>query len=194
MALVLNGSNDTITGLQINSANIVDGSITSADLASGVGGKILQVVSTTQTSVSSVSVTTTDYENLGPTVTITPSSSSNKILITSAFVVSSSTTNLNVDYRLIANGSLITASYGDAVGSRKQATGTMEQNQSEACALLSVNFLHSPNTTSAVTYSFQVSHNSSSTRTIYLNRSADDSNNARMGRFASTITVMEVAA
>jgi len=39
MALVLNGSNDTITGLQINSANIVDGSITSADLASGVGGK-----------------------------------------------------------------------------------------------------------------------------------------------------------
>ena len=39
MALVLNGSNDTITGLQINSANIVNGSITSADLASGVGGK-----------------------------------------------------------------------------------------------------------------------------------------------------------
>ena len=39
MALVLNGSSDTITGLQINSANIVDGSITSADLASGVGGK-----------------------------------------------------------------------------------------------------------------------------------------------------------
>lgn len=39
MALVLNGSSDTITGLQINSANIVDGSITSADLASGAGGK-----------------------------------------------------------------------------------------------------------------------------------------------------------
>ena len=33
MALVLNGSNDTITGLQINSANIVNGSITAADLA-----------------------------------------------------------------------------------------------------------------------------------------------------------------
>ena len=32
MALVLNGSNDTITGLQINSANIVDGSITNADI------------------------------------------------------------------------------------------------------------------------------------------------------------------
>ena len=39
MALVLNGSNDTITGLQINSANIVNGSITADDLASGVGGK-----------------------------------------------------------------------------------------------------------------------------------------------------------
>ena len=39
MALVLNGSTDTITGLQINSANIVNGSITADDLASGVGGK-----------------------------------------------------------------------------------------------------------------------------------------------------------
>ena len=32
MALVLNGSNDTITGLQINSSNIVDGSIVNADV------------------------------------------------------------------------------------------------------------------------------------------------------------------
>ena len=32
MALVLDGSNDTITGLQINSANIVDGSIVNADI------------------------------------------------------------------------------------------------------------------------------------------------------------------
>ena len=32
MALVLNGSNDTITGLQINSSNIVDGSIVNADI------------------------------------------------------------------------------------------------------------------------------------------------------------------
>ena len=180
--------------LKVASANH---SSTNAELefaAEGASGKILQVVSTTQTSVSSVSVATTAFGDLGPTVSITPASSSNKILITSAFVVSSSTSNLNVDYRLIANSSLITASYGDASGSRKQATGTMEHNQSEACSLLSVNFLHSPNTTSAVTYSFQVSHNSSSTRTIYLNRSGDDSNNAKMGRYASTITVMEVAA
>ena len=32
MALVLNGTSDTITGLQINSANIVDGSIVNADI------------------------------------------------------------------------------------------------------------------------------------------------------------------
>ena len=49
MALVLNGSNDTITGLQINSANIVNGSIASEDLGTGVGGKVLQVVTTTKT-------------------------------------------------------------------------------------------------------------------------------------------------
>lgn len=32
MALVLNGTSDTITGLQINSSNIVDGSIVNADI------------------------------------------------------------------------------------------------------------------------------------------------------------------
>ena len=62
MALILNGSNDTITGLQINSANIVDGSIVNADInasaaiastkISGSLGKIVKYVT-------SGSVTTT---------------------------------------------------------------------------------------------------------------------------------------
>ena len=40
MALVLNGSNDTITGLQINSANIVDGSIVDADISGMASSKL----------------------------------------------------------------------------------------------------------------------------------------------------------
>ena len=40
MALVLNGSNDTITGLQINSANIVDGSIVNADINDMAASKL----------------------------------------------------------------------------------------------------------------------------------------------------------
>jgi len=58
MALVLNGSNDTITGLQINSANIVNGSIIADDLATGVAGSWKKLSTTTVSSnVSSVSFT-----------------------------------------------------------------------------------------------------------------------------------------
>ena len=156
-------------------------------------GKILQVVSTTTTSVSSVSVATGAFGTLGPTVTITPSSSSNKVLITSAIEVSCEI-QANHDYRLLANGSLITAALGDAAGIRKQATGTNESYHTESSALLSINFLHSANTTSAVTYSIQVSHSSTSTRTIYCNRSGHDGNEAKLARYTSTITAMEVAA
>ena len=157
-------------------------------------GKILQVVSTTQTSVSSVSVASGAYADLGPTVTITPSSTSNKILITSAIEVSAEVGQINHDFKIRANSGTISAAIGDAAGSRRQATGTNESYHSESSATLIINFLHSANTTSAVTYSIQVGHSSSSTRTIYCNRSGSDGNDSKIGRYTSTITVMEVAA
>ena len=46
MPIVLNGSN-TITG--ISAGGLPDGIIQAADLASGVGGKILQVLQVTKT-------------------------------------------------------------------------------------------------------------------------------------------------
>ena len=100
MALVLDGSNDTITGLQINSANIVDGSIVNADIndlaaskltgalpaISGAAltnldaGKILQVKQTTK--IDTFTTSSQSYTDVtGLSVSITPASSSNKILI-----------------------------------------------------------------------------------------------------------------
>ena len=167
---------------------------TCSGTASGFGGgKILQVVSTTTTSVSSISVASGVTAPLGPTVTITPSSSSNKVLITSAIEVSAEVGQINHDYVLQANGSNITAAIGDAAGSRRQATGTNESYHSESSATLIINFLHSANTTSAVTYSIRVGHSSSSTRLIYCNRSGSDGNDSKIGRYTSTITAMEVA-
>ena len=48
MPITLSGSG-TVTG--ISAGGLPDGIIQSADLASGVGGKILQVVSTTKTDI-----------------------------------------------------------------------------------------------------------------------------------------------
>ena len=80
MALVLNGSNDTITGLQINSANIVNGSIAAEDLASGVGGKVVDqkfVLSTTNEQNTSANTT---WTLVGPQITHTAASTSNKLV------------------------------------------------------------------------------------------------------------------
>ena len=80
MALVLNGSTDIITGLQINSANIVNGSITAADLGTGVGGKVLQVKQAVKTDTASTN-SSSFVDVSGLSVSITPTSASNKILV-----------------------------------------------------------------------------------------------------------------
>ena len=76
MPIVINGSG-SITG--ISAGGLPDGIIQSADLASGVGGKIIQVVETKITARSSVNMSTTMTDVPGFSVTITPTSASNKI-------------------------------------------------------------------------------------------------------------------
>ena len=90
MALVLDGSNDTITGLLINSANIVNGSIVNDDInasaaiastkISGSLGKILQVVQHEFTT-GQFSTTSNSYVDVtGFSKSITPVAASSKIL------------------------------------------------------------------------------------------------------------------
>ena len=78
MPITLNGSG-TVSG--ISAGGLPDGIIQSADLATGVGGKILQVLQTVKTDVAST--TSTSWTDLsGLSASITPSSASNKILVT----------------------------------------------------------------------------------------------------------------
>ena len=77
MPITLNGSG-TVSG--ISAGGLPDGIIQSADLATGVGGKILQVLQTIKTDV--FSTTSTSYVSVtGLTQAITAASTSNKILI-----------------------------------------------------------------------------------------------------------------
>ena len=77
MAITINGSG-TITG--VSAGGLPDGIIAADELASGVGGKVLQVVQGLSTS--SVSNATTTFTS-AVSVAITPSSTSSKILVTS---------------------------------------------------------------------------------------------------------------
>jgi hypothetical protein len=79
---------------------------------------------------------------------------------------------------------------GDSAGSRIRAAVGVEQSSLDSNTT-TVNFLDEPSTTSAIAYSIQV--RSDNPFSVYVNRSSDDSDNAAVGRYASSITLMEVA-
>ena len=162
----------------------------------GVGrGSILQVVSTTKTDTFSASVASGAFTSniTGLEATITPSSTSSKILVQISVDGS-----MNLGYGIVIlqlqrDGSPV--GVGDAVGSRSQLTAQIAANVNNAADIVSANkvFLDSPNTISSVTYGIKMQNPTGSTQTHYVNRSSNDLDLARKGRSISTITVMEVA-
>ena len=192
MPITLNGSG-TVSGISVG--GLPDGIIQSADLATGTGGKILQVVSTTKTDTASfASANTSNFTDIsGLSVSITPSSTSNKILVVATVAAAVGTGSLHVR---LARGST-----GIAVGdssSNRQSSTMSRRTQSSIYNLeitpMSFNFLDSPNTTSATTYKVQATAGSTYNTTVYVNRSSGDNDYSYGARVASTITVMEVAA
>jgi len=170
------------------------------DVASGSRltqpGMVLQVVSTTKTDTFATS--STSFVNItGLSVSITPSSTSSKILILAeiAYGVSASGTDSAPQFK-ISGGN--TASYvGDAAGSRTRAVfgGLMLGGSTIRPTVLSgnLNYLDSPSTTSSVAYQIQMT--GADGNNAFLNRVAGDADAdaASRVRGASTITVMEIA-
>jgi|TARA_R100000149_G_C5832702_1_gene107664 hypothetical protein len=195
MALVLNGSNDTITGLQINSANIVNGSITADDLASGVGGAIKQLKSTTKTDVASTdSATYVDIS--GMSVTLTPQSGT-KCYVTYHIVVGGATgygygIRLQRDNSPIGSGDQYNAqNYYASRGGFLTINGAYFHGGNLDYGYLDT---HGADGSTAVTYKLRWI--SPYQQYIYLNRSHTGSSNSsnEANYLASTITVMELAA
>ena len=151
------------------------------------GGKVLQVVSTTKTS--SFSTSSTSPTNLtGMSVSITPTNSSNKVLIMASLNLSISDVTKRI-YMKITGGNA--ASYiGDAgTGVECAVAWTPRGGDTYIMNSVPMLYLDSPATTSAITYQIQFWVEDA---TGFLNRPAsEDANGANQ---ASTITVMEIAA
>jgi hypothetical protein len=180
---------------RIKSLGITDGTITAADFASGVGGKVLQVVSTTKTDTFSVAGTTSLVDVTGLSVSITPSSASNKILITGFIGSAIGPSGNQTFFHLLRNSTEIAK--GDTSGSRKfahtTAVGNAETLATWVLTPIPLQYLDSPSTTSATTYKIQLG-GATTDNTHYVNRSIRDSENTYFdGRIVSTITVMEIA-
>jgi len=155
------------------------------------GGKILQVVQPTPNG-GVESTTSTSYEDIPDiTATIEPSSTSNKVLVLADL-------SLSFEYQLYVR--MFRGTYeiysGDSAAGKETAlwqsysggSGTGENYF--GTTPLSRIFLDSPATTDPTTYKFQWRV---PLGTAYLNRTVSDTGNY-VGRTASSITLMEVAA
>ena len=199
MPITLNG-NGTVTGVSVGGLpdGIVDtdmlaaNAVSSAKLASGVGGKILQVKATTKTDTfTTTSGTFTDVTGLS--VDITPSSTSSKILVTVNVTGSGRGGSARSPVRLLRDSTPI----GNAtdVGNRKASFGVLYSGSDDSgIATANIQFLDSPNTTSSVTYKVQIVNGNNNGSTIVVNRTYNDTDSATGQRYSSSITAEEVAA
>jgi hypothetical protein len=163
--------------------------VTSAGLPSGT---VLQVKQTVKTDT--FSTTSTSFVDVtGLSVTITPSSSSNKIFVMYEVVA---TNTLYVSQVNLVRGST-NLSQPDTASNRPTPTSarTIRDELSSTHGGTSHHtrfFLDSPATTSATTYKIQT--RSRSSNTTYVNYSETDRDTSEYDpRHVSTITVMEIA-
>jgi hypothetical protein len=211
MPVSINGNTGVITGLAvgglpdgtIDADSLASNAVTSAKLASGVGGKILQVVQTVKTDVFSTTAAVSSIDVTGLSVSITPTSTSSKILIfcdVGGHVHNSQGGSFQI-HRQIASGSFSVLSTGlaDADGNRLRSnfTGTLYTGDgggsNDITLTANCKLLDSPSTTSAVTYKVVMQRNNNND--LYcINRTESDDNSTDEGRTMSQIMVMEIAA
>jgi len=194
MPITLNGSG-TVSG--ISAGGLPDGIIQSADLASGVGGKILQVQNVVKTDVASNNLATGTWwsvYNAGLQVSLTPSSASNKILLM-ATISWCEGSGQYYHFRFEKDGAEITDIVGDADGSRRRVTAHMDSQSDNATGrTLTFTAQVSAGDTNSRVYNIALKHTSGATRQMYLNRTYVDTDSQGYGRAISTITAMEIAA
>jgi hypothetical protein len=156
------------------------------------GGKVLQVVSTTKTDTfSTSSATFTDVTGL--TVSITPAATSSKVLVIASVVWTNvGGTGDNFYGRLMRDTTSLHVGTG-SIGSRVAASFGGDSTGANSKYTSSINYLDSPSSTSALAYHIEARSQSSS-GTVYINRSATDSDGLPYSRLASTITAMEIEA
>jgi len=157
------------------------------------GGKVLRVLQTVKTDTfSTTSTSLVDITSLS--VTITPSSTSSKILVT-ANVSGSCSSGSGGAFALLRDSTQI--GQADTAGSRRRSSfsgmlhtgdGSGDVNMT---LVSSTEFLDSPSTTSSITYKIQ---GLTQGGTLWINRDENDPDSTDRSRTVSSITLMEIGA
>ena len=197
-------TSDTSGEIKLQSAGADVATIDSSGLSMGSGmkltstGHILQVLQATKTDTFSTNSTTfVDITDMA--VTITPSSTSSKILL--LYNVSCGVTSGHSVIKAVRTigGTTTDVLVGDADGSNRvrannKIYNTSTYNTTYTTYSMVGQILDSPNTTSAVTYKIQGASPYSASYTLVVNRTGTTGDLSWYARTSSQITVMEVAA
>ena len=197
-------ANDAVTTAKITDANITDAKLASTLDLSGKtvtygltdsdmpSGSVLQVVQTNMTATASYSGTT--FQTItGLTTSITPSSTSSKILIM-LNISQGEGSDAFPAYYIKRNGTIV--SIADA-GSQTETTFAGVRTEASArdqyrVSPVNFQFLDSPSSTSAVSYTVEVSPMRVGSRTVLINQS-QTLGDANQLRATSTVILMEIA-
>lgn len=151
-------------------------------------GKVKQIVTAGKTDT--FTTTSTSFVDItGLSVTITPSSATNSVLIM-AMITGSNDAGVGLQYLRLMRGATAIA-IGDAAGSRQQVTAFLSPSDTDLNMGMTghITWIDNPATTSAVTYKLQLV---TTAGVGNINRTDADTNASLTGRGVSSITAMEV--
>tara|TARA_R100001509_G_scaffold163937_2_gene139830 strand:- start:307 stop:816 length:510 start_codon:yes stop_codon:yes gene_type:complete len=156
-------------------------------------GRIVQVVSTVKTDAfSHTNLAKDTMTAIIFSQSITPKSSSHKILVRVDLTVGNSS-DVGIYLNLFRGSTQICR--GDANGSQQRVSSFGATRNADSHGYCGMTFLDSPSTTSSTTYGVKISNAAFSSSTVHVNRvHNDDSSQSQLARGASTITLMEIAA
>ena len=176
----------------------VNSIVPAGGLPSGSNGGIIQTIQTVKTNVQSTT-SSSMIDISGMSVSITPSSSSNKVLIQVALNYGGDS-NMYAAINLLRGSTVVTKGDED-FSTQTECTfgiGGDNSNFQYKMASASYTFLDSPATTSATTYKLQIQATGSSSQRVVINAPYEggyqQENEVYSMRGTSTITAFEVSA
>ena len=177
----------------------VNSIIPTAGVPTGGGGGVVQTTVTNKTDTASQSsVSTSSFWSLESIIkgTITPTSNTSKVLIRMMI-------NLGINENTTLTGALVrniggteTLIVADDANNRTETTTSMNIDSDHEMGAMHLTYLDSPSTTSAVSYYLRFTQMTGGSRTLYVNRSAIDSDSSDNSypRGVSTVILQEVSA
>ena len=156
-------------------------------------GSILQTQVTTKTDSFSSSSSSTAYEDItGLSVAITPSSTSNKILIILSLGLSTSDAHADIKILRGTTDIFLPSTAGNRISSHGHIYSASAFNDHYDIESKTIQLLDDPSSTSSLTYKVQIATPYSASYVAHINRTSSDTDLSYNARTVSTITAMEI--